>query len=192
MMRKMLRTLLSILVASLFSLAAAGARVDVTDGRIGAAFEDAAVPEALSAIRLATGFEIVVPAVAQSKRLTLTSEPLPPEQFLRRLLQALDLGGFALVYEGDGSARRVIVVDRSSAPPQEAPARSAEPTEAPAAAETGPVYIPPASPPVYIPPARPPVYIPPASPPVYIPAASPPVYVPPATESQPTRPTPRT
>jgi type II secretory pathway component GspD/PulD (secretin) len=188
MMTSKLRVPVAILGAALSTVAAAGARVEVEDGRIGAIFEDASVPAALDAIRKASGLEIVLPASVMSKRLTVTVERLPPEQFLRRLLHALDLGGFALVYKDDGSVTRVIVVDRSSTPPaQEAPAGpTVAPTEAPTAAEPAPVYVPPASPPVYVPPASPPVYVPPASPPVYVPPASPPVYTPPT--SPPTQP----
>jgi hypothetical protein len=159
--------------------ALAGVQVRVNDGRITAVLEDAPVPEALAAIQRAGGPEIVLPDAARGRSLTLTVEQVRLEEFVRRLLLALDLGGFALVYEPDGAAGRVVVVDRGGpAPP---PAAAEPPAETSAGVTAEPVYIPPASPPVYIPPREPPVYIPPASPPVYVPPASPPAYVPPAT-----------
>jgi hypothetical protein len=180
-MVKWLGLVVALLGPGLAPPALAGVQVQVDDGRISAVLEDAPVPDALAALKRAGGPEIVLPEAARSRSLTLTVERVRLEEFVRRLLQALDLGGFALVYEADGAAGRVVVVDRSRGgpPPAEPPA------EASAGVAAEPVYIPPASPPVYIPPASPPVYIPPASPPVYIPPASPPVYVPPATDPQP-------
>jgi hypothetical protein len=168
-----------LVVIALASVAAAGdARVEVEQGLVSASFDAVPVREALEAVRRASGVEIVVPASVQDQTLTMTVERQPFEQFVRRLLDGLDLGGFALVYESGGAAQRVIVVDRARggvAAPEPAP-----PPPAPTGSE--PVYIPPATPPVYIPPATPPVYIPPATPPVYIPPSTPPVYIPPATE----------
>jgi hypothetical protein len=188
-MVRWLGLLLALLGPGLADPALAGVQVQVDAGRISAVFEDAPVPDALAAIRRAGGPEIVLPADSLSKTLTLAVERAPLEEFMRRLLRALDLGGFALVYESDGAAGRVVLVDRSRGlPPPEPPADPAASAEPPPAASAGPVYIPPREPPVYIPPREPPVYVPPASPPVYIPPASPPVYVPPASEPQPAPP----
>jgi hypothetical protein len=59
-----------------------------------------ATPAALvsDVIRRATAVEIVIPSSALARPVTLTVERVPLEDFLRRLLVALDLGGFALVY----------------------------------------------------------------------------------------------
>lgn len=143
------------------------ARVEARNDLITATFDATPVPEALDAIREATRVEIVVPAATREKTLTLTAVELRFEAFVRRVLHALDLGGFALVYEPNGAASRVIVVDRARG--------------GPSPGTTGPVYVPPATPPVYVPPREPPVYIPPREPPVYVPPTTPPVYVPPAT-----------
>jgi hypothetical protein len=163
---------------------AAGPSVEYREDRVTARFEDTPVPEALAAIQRATGIEIVLPGPAAERRLTLAADGQRLEPFLRRVLAALDYGGFALVFEGTGRGGRLLVVDRGSAgppPPPAAPpappATAGGPTYVPGAE---PVYIPPATPPVYIPPESPPVYIPPKEPPVYIPPATPPVYVPPA------------
>src|SRR5262245_44371451 len=162
----------------------AGATVQVDGEFVSATFEATPVPAAVESIRRATGVDIVVPAATRDKTVSLHVERLPFEQFLRRFLQTLELGGYALVFESSGVARRVIVVDRGSDAP---PASNAapRPTETTEGTGSPPVYIPPATPPVYIPPATPPVYIPPATPPVYIPPATPPVYIPPTSEPQP-------
>lgn len=171
----MFRAIVSLLIVLTLAVGAApavpaAARVEVQGDLVSATFDDTPAPEALDAVRLATGVEVVVPASLGSKTVTLAVERLPFEQFVRRLLQGLGLGGFALIYESDGAARRLIVVDqpRGGAPAADSqPGPQAGPTSQPA--ESGPVYIPPATPPVYIPPASPPVYIPPATPPVYVP-----------------------
>jgi hypothetical protein len=161
---------------------AADAQVRMEGDAVFAAFDGVPAPQALEAVRRATGVEIVVPpAAVQGKTVTMTADGMPFEQFVRRLLESLDLGGYALVFEPGGTARRIIVVERGHGGP---PPPAAPPAEPPATA-SGPVYIPPAAPPVYIPPAAPPVYIPPAAPPVYIPPATPPVYIPPAGEPRP-------
>ena len=159
----------------------AGARVAMQDGVVTAQFEATPVPEALNAVKRATGVEIVLPASVLNKSLTLTVERVPFEQFVRQVLDRLELGGFALVYEATGAAQRVIVVDRARGGPSNlgsaAPAAEPSPTTG---AGSEPVYVPPATPPVYIPPATPPVYIPPVSPPVYVPPATEPQEVAPS------------
>ena len=184
-MDRLVRLALWVAGLAIVSVAGAGAaRVEVQEGLVSASFEAVPVPEALEAVRRASGVEIAVPDSVQDKKLTLAVERAPFEQFVGRLLEALDLGGFALIYESGGAAQRVIVVDRArgGAPPAAAaaappPQQSTVPLGSPE-----PVYIPPSSPPVYIPPSTPPVYIPPSSPPVYIPPSTPPVYIAPATE----------
>jgi hypothetical protein len=163
--------------------AAADARVAMQEGLITAYFEATPVPEALAAVQRATGVEIVVPASVRDKSLTLTIERASFEQLVRRVLDGLELGGFAVVYEATGPAQRLIVVDRARGSPTDV--ESAAPVEPLPTAGAGsePVYIPPATPPVYVPPARPPVYIPPRTPPVYIPPTTPPVYTPPPSET---------
>src|SRR5262245_53094140 len=99
------------------------------DGLISADFDATPLPEALEAIQRATGVEIVVPVAVESRTLTLTVARASFEQFVRRVLDALELGGFALVYEPNGAAQRVIVVDR---------ARGGVPDTAPSAVPTPP------------------------------------------------------
>jgi hypothetical protein len=158
-----------LIILALGSVVSAGeARVEVERGLVSASFDAVPVREALEAVRRGSGVEIVAPASVQDRTLTMTVEREPFEEFLRRLLHRLELGGFALVYESGGAAQRVIVVDRArggAAAPEPVPPH-------PAPTGSRPVYIPPATPPVYIPPATPPAYIPPATPPVYVPPAT--------------------
>lgn len=106
------------------ALALAGeARVRFQDGLLSAVFDATPGAEAFEAIRRATGVEIVVPESVGRKTLTLSLQPAPFEQFVRTLLQALDLGGFALVYERGGAADRLIVADAARYD-QAAPARA--------------------------------------------------------------------
>ncbi|MBI4590540.1 MAG: hypothetical protein HY725_17050 [Candidatus Rokubacteria bacterium] len=105
------------------------------DGLVSAAFQAAPAPQALEAIRQAVGLEVVLPPLAREKTLTLVVERAPLEAFLRRVLEALDLGGFALVYAPEGALDRLYVVDKgrgaevpAPGPPQEA-SRQADFTE---------------------------------------------------------------
>jgi len=171
----------AVLSAAPDSALAGEARVSFHEGLVTATFDTVPAAEALAAIRRATGVEVVVPVSVQGKTLTLTVTQLPFERFLRRVLEALDLGGFALVYEPGGAAGRLIVVDRARGRGPAAGEKTGAP--APGTAATGgttPIYIPSREPPVYIPPREPPVYIPPTTEPVYIPPATEPRYVPPS------------
>ncbi|HEV8308086.1 MAG TPA: hypothetical protein VGW35_10505 [Methylomirabilota bacterium] len=176
-MRWTIGTLLIVMALAVSSRGMAGAaRVRVEGGLVSASFEAVPAPEALDAIRRATGVELVLPPAIRGKTLTFSAEQLPLEPFLRRVLDALDLGGFALVYEPNGDAGRLIVVGRGAR-------GAASAVTSPAAADPDveiPRYIPETEVPVYIPPATPPVYIPPASEPVYIPPDTEPQYIPPS------------
>ncbi len=175
------------LTAALLAWAACGGWSEATPpvvveaGRVSATFRGTPAREALEAVRAATGMEVVLPDTVHETPLTLSVERLPLERFLQRVVEALDLGGFALVYQSIGAAERVIVVERAgrAAPVPRPPAAETPGGFGSAAPET--VYIPPPTPPVYIPPLTPPVYVPPATPPVYVPPAEPPAYIPPAT-----------
>jgi len=179
--RRLLRVLPLLLALTAPPAFAGTVRVEAQGNLVTATLDAAPVAEVVEATRKATGVEVVLPASTQGKVVTLAVEQVPLEQFVRRLLQALDLGGFVLVYESTGVANRLIVVDRGRpGPPPDGGARPPGEPTAPPAASVAPVYIPPREPPVYIPPTIPPVYIPPTTPPVYIPPTIPPVYIPPA------------
>ena len=53
------------------------------EGLVSASFEAVRVPEALEAVRRASGVEIVVPVSVQDKKLTLAVERAGFEQFVR-------------------------------------------------------------------------------------------------------------
>jgi hypothetical protein len=198
---------LACLIAALpVASAGAEARVDVRDDRISATFEESPTPEVLAAIRQATGVEIVLPPSASARTVTLAVESVPFERFLQRLLDALELGGYMLVFEPGATAPRVIMVDRGSrvpppvpapVPGAPAPAAPGAPPEAVPGTPGAPAEPVPGAPPVAAPgvPAEPvpappvaapgvpdqPVPAAPGTPPVYIPPGTPPTYVPPAT-----------
>ena len=88
------------------------ASVRFHEGLVSATFEATPASEALDTIQRATGVELVVPPLVEGKTLTLTVEQLPFERFLQRVLTALDLRGFALVFGIGGAARQLIIVDR--------------------------------------------------------------------------------
>jgi hypothetical protein len=199
---RVLAVWLACLISALPVASAAGeARVDVRDDRISASFEEAEASEALAAIREATGVEIVLPPSAAGKTVTLAVQSLPFERFLQRLLDALELGGYMLVFEPGTTAPRVIMVDRGSrsvpaavapvpspvpgvpvpgAPMPGAPAAAPEPVPGVPGAPAEPVPPAPGAPPTAAPgAAAEPVPGAPGAGPVYVPPATPPTYVPP-------------
>lgn len=155
----------------------AGADVRYEQGLVSASFDGVPVPDALVALQTATGLEIVLPPAALGKAVTLAVEEMPLEAFLRRLLAALDLDGYLLVYDSGRGTGRVLVVERgrggetTSSETGRPEVRAPEAAASPGSPAPGPAYIPPLDPPVYIPPREPPVYIPPREPPAYNPPA---------------------
>jgi hypothetical protein len=117
-------------------------RIRVTEGLVSATLESVPVGEAVAALRRTTGVDVVLPASVGGKTVTLSAEQLPMERFVRRLLEALGLTGYALVYEASGEMRRLIVVEStrpSAAPePAAAPGPTGRTPESPAAAGPGP------------------------------------------------------
>jgi hypothetical protein len=122
-------------------------RIQVSGGLVSATLDGVPVGEAVAALRRAAGVDVVLPASAQGKTVTLSAEQLPVERFVRRLLEALDLGGYALVYEASGEIRRLIVVESGrSAPPAERapePGLAARASGGPAPRPAAPLGAPP-------------------------------------------------
>jgi len=198
--RIMLKVVGGLLAGAMLALVPVGAvageaRIRVQQSLVSATFDAVPATAALDAIRRATGVELMVPPSLHGRTVTLGVQRLPLEAFFQRVAQALNVGGFALVYEPGGKPGRLIVVDRRGASsPLPARARAgtapvpadvavedvaeeaegvpdtdeAEPVDMPEDAE-GAVYIPLAEEPVYIPSAEAPVYIPPAAQPARIP-----------------------
>lgn len=101
------------------------AQVTVHDGLVSATFDATPSPDALDAIHRATGLELVVPLAALQRTLSLTVAQAPLERFLTRLLDALDLAGYALVYAPGGETNRVIAVARGGEGPAPALSKNA-------------------------------------------------------------------
>lgn len=117
------------------------ARMAVQDGLVTATFDATPAPEALDVIRRATGVELVLPPAVEATRLTLVVDQVPLEAFFRRVLAALDLAGFALVYAPDGSADRLIAVHPGHERPEHGPPERSG-TPAAARSPTAPRRVP--------------------------------------------------
>lgn len=89
--------------------------VRVHDKRVWARFDGTPAGDAIAAIQRATGVDVVLPTPSAHPTLTLSADAMPIEQFLRRVLQSFDLGGFALVYNGDGHLDQLIVAEKGQA-----------------------------------------------------------------------------
>jgi hypothetical protein len=128
-------------------------RIQVTQGLVSASLEGVPVGEAVGALRRVAGVDVVLPASVQDRTVTLSLEQVPLERFVRRLLEVLGVGGYALVYEASGQMRRLIVVEsgRSGPAPQPAsdpglaaPATAALESPGPALRPSAPLGAPPA------------------------------------------------
>lgn len=116
-----LAALAIVILAAAPPLVAAGeARIQVLDGLVSARFDAVPVAEAVAAIRRAAGLEVVLPASVQGKTVTLAADQVPLERFIQRVLDLLDVGGYALVYEPGGQTRRLIVVESARVMPPQA------------------------------------------------------------------------
>jgi hypothetical protein len=112
-------------------------QVQFVDGRITARLVAVPVADAMAAIQRSTGLEVVLPAIAQGKTVTVDAEDLPFERFIRRILDQLDVGGYALVYESGGESRRLLVVESARVTPPSAPATAMAPVPGPGPAAPG-------------------------------------------------------
>jgi hypothetical protein len=154
------------ILAALAVAAPTGARTETTDGPavrfehglVSATFDAVPAEAALAEIRRAAQATIVVPpGLLDGKRLTLDASRQDIDLFLRRVLDALDLKDYVLVYQADSDRGRLVVV----------PARlqgggdGRDVTDpARAGSRPGPVYVPPKEPPVYTSPVGTPTYVP--------------------------------
>jgi hypothetical protein len=148
--RVVLRTFWSLVVFLLFAPPGASAGQDSTsavsyhDGELALAFDGTPREAALAAIREKTGHEIILPATVAANSLTLQMGPRPLDAALRHFIRTLGLESFALVFDGNGPSRQVVVLDPR--------------TQYPAHVYSMPQYIPSTSEPIYIPPVDGPRY----------------------------------
>jgi hypothetical protein len=112
--------------------------VSYQDGKLSLAFDGTLTETALAAILEKTGHEIILPANVEARSVTVQTGPRSLDDALRRFLHALGLENFALVYQGNGESRQVIVLGPRA--------------QYPAHGFSIPQYIPQTSEPVYVPP----------------------------------------
>jgi hypothetical protein len=84
--------------------------VEYRDGEISLAFNQTPVELALYAIRARTGLQIVVPAAAENKVLSLQLNRVPLEPAVRSFILYIGFKNFALMYDGDGRPKRAVVL----------------------------------------------------------------------------------
>lgn len=135
---KVIALAVSVVVLLASSALAREPSLTLEHGLVSARFDTTPASEVVDVVRRATGMRIQLPASASSTRVTLTVDRIPLEQFLRRLVDRLDLGGFALVYEPDGTPTHVVAADkgREASLPAAPPAQRTRP-EAPQRAGKG-------------------------------------------------------
>jgi hypothetical protein len=114
--------------AALFAILPAAAladeaRVRVQDGLVWARFDSTPGIDAINAIKRATAIDVVIPATSMRQTLTLRADAMPVELFVRRVLQSLDVGGFALVYNAGAAVEQVFVAAKG----YDSPAQSSLP-----------------------------------------------------------------
>lgn len=79
-------------------------------GTLSLNFRQTPAKVAAERVQEATGIRLSLPPSAENKSVTLRVDRRPLVTALRQFLQALDLGSFALVYDGEGRAREIIVL----------------------------------------------------------------------------------
>ena len=112
--------------------------VQVRDGEISITFDQTPVPFALYAIHAQTGFQIVIPASAQTKVINLRLPRQPLEPAVRSLISNIGYHNFALMYDAAGRPNRAVVLGAQvETPKNNAPAKQAEPIVVPLTADEG-------------------------------------------------------
>ena len=110
--------------------------VQVRDGEISITFDQTPVPFALYAIHAQTGFQIVIPASAQTKVINLRLPRQPLEPAVRSLISNIGYHNFALMYDAAGRPNRAVVLGAQvETPKNNAPAKQAEPPVIPLTAD---------------------------------------------------------
>ena len=106
--------------------------VQVHDGEISITFDQTPVPFALYAIHAQTGFQIVIPANAQTKVVNLRLPRQPLEPAVRSLISNIGYQNFAMMYDAAGRPNRAVVLGAQvEAPKNNVPAKQPEPTVVP-------------------------------------------------------------
>jgi hypothetical protein len=108
--------------------------VEYHDGEISVTFRQVPLEFAVAAIQARTGFQIIVPAEASSKTLSLYLKKVPIEVAMRSLIAAIGFNSFAMTYDKAGRPIRAIVLE----------ARPVEIETAPVAQKSGESPLPPA------------------------------------------------
>jgi hypothetical protein len=110
--------------------------VQVRDGEISMTFDQTPVPFALYAIHAKTGFQIVIPANAQTKVVSLRLSRQRLEPAVRLLISNIGYQNFAMMYDAAGRPNRAVVLGAQvETPKNNAPAKQAEPTVVPLTAD---------------------------------------------------------
>ena len=84
--------------------------VEYWDGEISVAFEQTPVVVALNVIEARTGLQIIVPAAAENKLVSLRLNRLPLEPAFRSLISSIGFSNFALMYDANGRLHRAVVL----------------------------------------------------------------------------------
>ena len=106
--------------------------VQFRDGEISITFDQTPVPFALYAIHAQTGFQIVIPANAQTKVVSLRLSRQRLEPAVRSLISNIGYQNFAMMYDVAGRPNRAVVLGAQvEVPKNNAPVKQAEPTVVP-------------------------------------------------------------
>lgn len=89
--------------------------VKYRNGKLSMAFDQTPIEVALEAVRAKTGIRVNLPEDTRGKLLSVRVHPLPLEEAMCRLLWALGLDSFALLYDKNGQAQYLIVLKPGSA-----------------------------------------------------------------------------
>jgi hypothetical protein len=98
-----------------------GEWVEYRDGEISVMFRQVPVEFAVAAIQARTGFQIIVPAEASNKTLSLYLKNVPIEVAMRSLIASIGFNSFAMTYDKAGRPIRAIVLEARPVETETAP-----------------------------------------------------------------------
>jgi len=110
----LLMSLYAVLVTA--SSAYAANQVSYRDGKLWLAVEETPAEAVFAVVAKRTGMTIVAPAGLTEKRLSITAAGVSVEAAIARILRAAGYSNYVLVYEADGRAGRLVVLDGDRQP----------------------------------------------------------------------------
>ena len=118
--RRIATTIASCAVVLSASWAHGASEVSYRDGKLWLAVEETPAETVFAAVSKRTGMTIVAPRGLGQTLINVTAAGVPLQAAIERMLRPVGYSNYILVYESDGRAGRLVILDRDREPPRTA------------------------------------------------------------------------